>query len=347
MSGNREGLHAGAQPSPLLFFETASAYQRSFVLKAAAELDVFTAIAKGAHTAAEIGKACGASERGIRILCDYLTVVGFLTKAGGQYSLTPDSAFFLDSRSPAYLGKAMKFLTHPWQFSNFEELAETVRKGGRTESEISGFEPDAPIWVDFARGMAPLMLPAAQTIARSLQEFLSTIPAPRVLDIAAGHGMFGITLAQKHGKAEIYALDWPSVLQVAQENARALGVAERHHLLPGSALERDFGKDYDVVLLTNFLHHYSVDTSEMLLRKTFAALKPGGRVAILEFVPNDDRVSPPPAATFSMVMLAHTAEGDAYTFAELESMCRNSGFTGAQMIPVEGSPGTVVVARRQ
>ena len=78
----------------------------------------------------------------------------------------------------------------------------------------------------------------------------------KVLDIAAGHGMYGVTIAKQNPNAEIFAVDWPQVLQVAEENANAAGVAARYHKIPGSAFEVDFGNDYDLVLLTGFLHHF-------------------------------------------------------------------------------------------
>ena len=216
------------QPTPLEIFRVIQSYQRSFVLKAAVELDVFTAIAKGSHSAREIANACAASERGTRILCDALTVNGLLTKSGNRYSLSEDSAFFLDSRAPAYMGNALKFLLHPMQMGNMANLAEAVRKGGTSHSG-SSLAPDDPVWVDFARGMGPLMMPAAQAIAQLLKPALAGNRAPKVLDIAAGHGTFGITVAQHVPSAEIYALDWTNVLEVAAENAQAGGVAERYH----------------------------------------------------------------------------------------------------------------------
>src|SRR5919202_1193284 len=159
--------------------------------------------------------------------------------------------------------------------------------------------PELPMWEDFARSMVAMMRPPAEAIA----QIVGNEGAPKVLDIAAGHGIFGITVAQANARAEIYAVDWKNVLAIAEENARAAGVADRYHLIPGSAFDVDFGADYDVVLLTNFLHHFDPPTNERLLRKVHAALTPGGRAITLEFVPNDDRVSPPVAAMFSLVML--------------------------------------------
>jgi ubiquinone/menaquinone biosynthesis C-methylase UbiE len=306
------------------------------------DLDLFSVIGGGA-TAAEAAKACGASERGVRILCDYLTVVGFLTKAGARYSLTPDTAMFLDSKSRAYLGRAINFLLHPAHLKSAQQMAEAVRKGGGDAAMLA---PDDPIWVDFARGMAPMMFMAAQTIAQHLQPALAAKGASRVLDIAAGHGIFGITIAQQIPGAEIYALDWANVLAVAKQNATAMGVAGRYHLLPGSAFEVDMGSGYDAVLLTNFLHHTDVATNESLLKKVHAALAPGGQVVILEFVPNGDRISPPPAAMFSLTMLCNTPHGDAYTFAELGSMCRNAGFQAPQLVSLAPGPESLVIARK-
>src|ERR671926_81805 len=101
------------QPSPELFFDTVNAYQRTAAIRAALELGLFTAIGEGHSTAQEIAEKCGASERGTRILCDYLVIIGFLTKAGGRYGLTPDSAMFLDRRSQAYMGSTLDFLLSP------------------------------------------------------------------------------------------------------------------------------------------------------------------------------------------------------------------------------------------
>src|SRR5262249_53876826 len=107
----------------------------------------------------------------------------------------------------------------------------------------------------------------------------------------------------------------------------------------------DYGAGYDVVLVTNFLHHFDPPTCTSLLRKIAAAMKPGGRVAILEFVPNDDRVSPPEAARFSLTMLAGTPAGDAYTFAELRRMVEEAGLKNVERHSTP-SPETVVIATK-
>jgi 2-polyprenyl-3-methyl-5-hydroxy-6-metoxy-1,4-benzoquinol methylase len=127
--------------------------------------------------------------------------------------------------------------------------------------------------------------------------------AHKVLDIAASHGLFGISVAKQNPGAHIYASDWKNVLEVAQKNAGAMGVGDRYHLIPGSALETDFGNGYDLALITNLLHGFDTPTCTKLMRKLHGALNPGGRAAIAEYVPNPDRVSPPIAAAFSLTML--------------------------------------------
>jgi ubiquinone/menaquinone biosynthesis C-methylase UbiE len=171
----------------------------------------------------------------------------------------------------------------------------------------------------------------------------STAPM-KVLDIAAGHGIYGISIAQKNPDARVVAVDWPNVLQVAQENADKFGVADRYERLPGSAFDVDFGSGYEIILLTNFLHHFDPATNETLLRKVRQALKPGGRAATLEFVPNEDRVSPPFPAAFSMMMLGGTPAGDAYTFPELERMLANAGFASTTRHDLLPGPQTLLVS---
>ena len=315
---------AAQQPSPQLFFQTINAHQRTEALKAAIELEVFTAIGEGNQTAADIARRIGAAERGVRILCDNLCIMGFLFKNEENYGLTQDSAIFLDKRSPTYLGGATEFLLSPFLKEGFESLTEAVRRGGTAVSEEGTVSPDNPIWVKFARAMAPMMMLPSQQITK-LVDPQADKPI-KVLDIAAGHGMFGIAFATNNPKAEITALDWPKVLDVAKENAQKAGVADRYHTLGGSAFDVEFGDKYDVILLTNFLHHFDPPTNETLLRKVHAALSDGGRAATLEFVPNDDRITPSDTATFSLVMLAGTRGGDAYTFAELDKMFTNAGF---------------------
>jgi len=332
-----------ADPSPELFFQTLWAYQRTAALKAAVELDVFSAVGDGATTAEAIASAVGASPKGTRVLCDYLTMLGFFTKRDDAYQLTPDSAYFLTRRSPAYLGGTLEFLMSDAIVRNHDQLTAAVRAGGVTDAGNDTVSEENPVWEKFARAMVPMMAMPAQAIADILG--VDGAGRLRVLDIAAGHGLFGVTIAQRNPDAEVVAVDWPGVLKVAAGHAQAAGVGDRHRAVPGDAFAVDWGGGYDVALVTNFLHHFDVAACTGLLRKVHASLADNGRVAILEFVPDQDRTGPPLQASFAIAMLAGTRAGDAYTMPEIAAMLDDAGFRDVARHDLQG-PQTVVVASR-
>jgi precorrin-6B methylase 2 len=330
------------QVNPERIFSAINSYQITEAIKSAIELEVFTAISEGSTRSETIAKHCHASERGIRILCDFLTIHNFLTKQGTSYSLTPDSALFLDRHSPAYFGSAIEFLLTPRLRECHAQLTEAVRRGGTALGE-GMLERENPDWVKYAQGMMPMTRRPAEIIAAELRR---DGEAHKVLDVAASHGMFGISVAKENPAAHIYASDWKNVLEVAQKNADAMGVADRYHLIPGSAFETDFGTGYDLALITNLLHGFDTTTCTKLMRKVHVALDAGGRAAIAEYVPNPDRVSPPTAAAFSLTMLAATSSGDAYTFTELESIAKAAGFARVDLSSIELGRNRLVIAYR-
>ncbi len=332
-----------ARPTPNRIFNAMFAYRLTSAVRGAIDLDLFTAIAEGEHTAEALALRVQGSVRGVRILCDYLSIEGLLEKRGHEYHLAPDSAAFLDRRSPMYLGSAAGFLANPELMHYFGDLAGTVRRGGSTVEEAS-IQPENPMWVDFARYMVGIAAFGGEMLAQLLTRL--SVPVKKVLDIAAGHGMYGISLGRHHPQAQIVALDWKNVLEVATENANRAGLGDRFSKIPGSAFDVDMGSGYDVVLLTNFLHHSDPPTNEKLLRKIHEALAPQGRVVIVEFVPNPDRVTPPEAAAFSLTMLATTPSGDAYTFAEFQSMLKNAGYASSEMHPLPPTIQQVVIGEK-
>jgi ubiquinone/menaquinone biosynthesis C-methylase UbiE len=334
---------AAPRPSPEKIFDALTRYQQTFALKAGIEVDLFTAVGEGANEPGSLAKRTQAAERGIRILADYLTIQGFLSKENGKYALTPDSAVFLDKRSPAYMGGMAEFLVSDQNLDNMDILTKSVRKGG-TASEIGdNRKPEDDRWVKFARSMSAMAVPMAGVLTQMISPSSGPV---RVLDIAAGHGMYGVTVARNLANVHVTAVDWPAVLEVAKENAAKSGVADRYSTRPGSAFDADLGQGYDYVFITNFLHHFDPATNEKLLRRFHAALKTGGKALTVEFVPNPDRVTPPMAAAFSLVMLAHTDSGDAYTFAEYQKMFNAAGFKTCGLHPVPELPQQVVVAEK-
>ncbi|KAA0700402.1 methyltransferase domain-containing protein [Neorhizobium sp. P12A] len=330
---------ATGEVSPALAIEAMFAFRSTAAIKAAIELDVFTAIGAGDATVKSLAATVGASERGLRILCDFLVVEGFLLKQEDRYLATPSTRMFLDRQSPAYMGAAVDFIAAPEMAELFlNDPSSYVRNGGAVG--LANVSPDNPVWIRFARAMGAFTGSSAESLAAEV----ATWPQPprKVLDIAAGPGRFGIEIARTIPSAKIVAVDWQSVLALSEQNAQEAGVAERYQSLAGSAFDVDWGGDYDLILLPNFLHHFDADTCVGLLKKVRSSLGSGGRVVGVEFVPNEDRISPSFEAEFSFEMLATTPAGDAYTKKELDEMARRAGFRGVTTKPLSPSPASLV-----
>lgn len=330
--------------NPTIVFDTLNAFQRTGALKAAIELKLFTALADRPLAAPAIASTCRANERGIRILCDYLTVIGFLEKTGASYALTPTANVFLNEKSPSYIGTVAQFVASNDIMDMFRDVAGAVRNGGTLMPDGGSTKLDNELWVEFAKTMAPMMRPAAHFVADLIGERRPQGDL-RVLDIAAGHGLFGVSVAQRLPTAEIVAQDFDAVLNVALANAQNAGVADRYSLMPGDAMTVEFGGGFDCVLLTNFLHHFDVDTCKQLLKKVRDCLNPGGFTLTLEFIPNEDRVSPDTPAAFALTMLISTDAGDAYTFADYEQMFDAAGFAGSERFDIPNSPSRLMLSR--
>ncbi len=335
----------GSLPSPDKFFEAVHGFHRTSAIRAGIELDVFTLIGEGAETSESLALRCRASERGIRILCDFLVVIGFLTKSGNRYQLTRDSRAFLDRRSPAYAGDmAIRVLLSPTNVESFSNLAEAVRKGGTATTEEGVVAPEHPIWVEFARSMAPMMAIPAELLAKLLDAEAGQ--RWKVLDIAAGHGKFGLAIAKHNPNAEVVAVDWRNVLVVAQEIASAEGLSNRFRTIPGSAFDVDFGGGYDLVLIANLLHHFDPTAIQKLLSKVYLSLNKGGRAVILEIISNEDRLSPSVAVEGALIMLAITPNGDTYTFREYREILARAGFVDSELHELSPTFFRAVVARK-
>lgn len=325
--------------TPNLFVDTVLSYQRTAAINAAIELDVFARIGAGADTVEALAEKTGASVRGLRILCDFLTVLGFLEKTGAIYTQTPSTAAFVNSTSPTDMSSIVRFISGPEMLRLFlGDPASYVRHGGTVGP--ANMAPNNPIWVTFARAMVPFTVASAAGLAAQVSAW--TTKPRKVLEIAAGGGMFGILVAKAIPDATITALDWDNVLEVTRENAAREGVSSRHHTLAGSAFDTDWGSGYDLILMPNFLHHFDHDTCVSLLRKARQSITAEGRVIAVEFVPNEDRVSPPVPAMFAFVMLATTQHGDAYTASDLAAMARDASYRDVAITPLPPSPASVV-----
>jgi 2-polyprenyl-3-methyl-5-hydroxy-6-metoxy-1,4-benzoquinol methylase len=320
-----DALKTSVRPSPSRLSENAFAYHRTGALQAAVGLDLFTAIGEGHDKPMAIAERCGAAERGIRILCDYLVALGLLTRESERYVAALDAATFLDRRSPAFIGGALAFVASDSMLKALlGDPVAVVRNGGTVLGDANHLTaPDHVDWTIYARSVGPMMARSAEFLA----DFVAAYPGTttRILDIAAGAGQNGIAMARRLPDANVTAIDWGSVLEVARENAAA-GLGERWHAVPGSALETSLGGPYDVALVVRFLHFLAPHDCEALLRRVHAALSPGGRVVAFQIMLDDDHVSPPFAAMMNFNVLATTPSGQVPTGGELKTLLRHCGF---------------------
>ena len=338
-------LENNSEPNPRFIWDTINAYQRTAALRAAIDLDLFTLIADGVDTVADMVIRSGASARGVRILCDYLSVIGFLRKFDGTYQLTTTSSVFLNRTSPACMASMVEFLNSPKLMAGFANFTETVRRG-TTQLETGGVnEPECSDWVTFAETMTPLMASASELVAEECARV--TGPRMKVLDVAAGHGLFGISVARRIREAQITAQDWPNVLKIAQRNANSAAVADRYHLLPGDIFKVDLDGEYDVILVANLLHHFDQPACIQLLQKLHHSMAEKGRLIILEFVPDEDRVTPPIPASFALMLLGVTPAGDVYSPRQLDEFLSAARFSRPVVVPVPQSPQCLVISEKR
>ncbi|MEK7270129.1 MAG: class I SAM-dependent methyltransferase [Planctomycetota bacterium] len=323
-------------------YELCLAHHKTAALRAAVEMDVFTRIGRAGASAEALAAGTGSSPRGMRILCDFLCVIGLLEKNGGTYVLTPEAGRYLDRTSTQCLADVVGYYaSEKMAMMVMRDPASYVMAGGNAGAGMESV--GHPVWVQYARAMAPFASIAAKRAAAYLAR--KGMRPERVLDVAAGHGLFGLEAARISDTAALVAIDGEGVLAVARENAEKAGMASRFRVIVGDAFEADWDGAYDLILIPNFLHHFHRDACVRLLAKSKGHLAPGGAIFVIDIMPNPDRVSPPEKAAFAFFMLATTKEGDAYTAEEIERMARDAGLAVAGSMPLSPTPQTLLDLR--
>jgi len=332
------------QPNPGRLIEIAWSFAQPLAIDSAVQSRVFDVLDSGPKSLAEISKETGASVRGLAAVMDLLAHMKLLAKFdNGRYSLTPESAAFLVSSKPGYLG-GFFHQTATRLAEGFLKLPDVMRAGKPPE----GLETESPDSAAFFEQLVVDIMPLAYPPAQKLAEVLGVARATRsvsVLDLASGSGVWGIALAQASPQVQVTAVDWPSVLPVTRRIAGRYGVAEQFHDLGGDLFQVDYGKGHSIATLGHILHMLGPDEDKKLLKKTFDALAPGGTIAIGEFVVDDDRGGPLVPLTFAVNMLLHTTNGNAYSFAEIRSWLEEAGFVNARLQAAPG-PSPLILAEK-
>lgn len=336
---NPAPTNPGADPETL--HQLAFSFVPSRVLAAGVQLAVFTHIAAGKKTAAEVAQAAQASERGTRMLLDSLVALQLLTRNGPGYELAPLASRFLVHGAPDYIGA---MLEQDGMWESWGHLTDAIR-AGRPLQRVEERE--------LAEKFFPILVQTLHVLhrdrARQLAEALGIGKASkdiRAVDVGCGSGVWSIAIAEADPEARVTAQDFPAMLSVTREYLKRHNVEKQFDFLPGDLKTVDFGRgQYDLALLGNILHSEGAQSSQNLLQRLHDAMRPGGRVVIIDMLPNDDRSGPPFPIFFALNMLLHTEHGDTYSLAEYTSWLAEAGFPRVETADI-GSHSPVVIGYR-
>jgi C-methyltransferase len=320
--------------------------QVTAILQAGVQLGVFDRIAEGKNQTASIAADAGADERGMRILLNALAALGMLDTTDGIYSLSPLAEAFLVSSRPTYLGGMLDIMAGGWAWRGYPRLADAVRAGG-TILEDHAETPGHEFWEAFAPSSVGIATPAAHALAGILAPWAAGQESLEVLDIACGSGLYSLTLAARQPGARTTLVDWANVLELTRANVEKMGLADRADYIEGDVFEVPLGGPYDLIIASHIFHHFSEERCLELMRRLFDALKPGGRLAINDFVPGGSRPADQPFPfLFSVVMLAWTLDGEAHPLSTYERLLTQAGFGHVEVHPSVGMPSSFMIAER-
>jgi SAM-dependent methyltransferase len=329
---------------PEKIFRYSFAYAPPLMIEAAVRLKVFDALAEGERRVDDLAAAVGADRRGLRILLNGLAGLELIEKRGPDaYALTPESAAFLVSSRPGYLGGFFRH-TSTQLMPKWLRLTDIVRDG-RPPEEVNKETDGAAFFEQFVEDIFPLSRPAALGFAD--REGLGSAGGPvSVLDVGAGSGVWSVSLAEKSPRVRATAVDWPAVLKVTRRIAERHGVADRFTFSPGDFSVADFGTGHQYATIGHILHSEGPERSKALLKKVHDALAPGGKVVITEWLVDPDRTGPLPGLIFAVNMLVNTTDGDTFSFPEIAGWLAEAGFQDAKLIEDLRCPSPVIVATR-
>ena len=328
--------------TPERLYQFAWGFAAPLIIEAAIRNGFFDALAQGPLSLEDLASKTGSSARGVRAAMDALVGLNLAVRdSEGRYALTDESNAFLVSSRPGYLGGFFRHMSQDL-IPAWLSVTDCVRTGEPVQ-QVDGQKRGAEFFRDFVEGIFPMSYPAASALAKALAFPQSA--RPRLLDIAAGSGVWGIAFAQTYPKAQVWAVDWDIVVPVTRRVAERNGVAERFEFIPGDILEANFGDDFDLATLGHILHSEGEERSRELLSRVFDALKPGGTIAIAEFLVNDDHNGPAIPLIFSVNMLVNTKSGRAFSFAEIASWLRSTGFTDIRTLEAPG-PSPLILATK-
>lgn len=331
------------QVTPERIMQMAWGYVPPLVLEAAIRHRVFDVLDGSPKTVAETAAATGASVRGLTAIMNALVGLNFLGKdAYARYALTPESSAFLVSTKPGFQGGLIRHCSEHL-IPRWLHLNDVVATGNPV-SAVNEEQSGGNFFHDFVLDIFPMSYPAAQFLAAHMSYGAAGSPV-RVLDLAAGSGVWGIAQAQSSPRVHVTAVDWPEVIPVTKKTSARFGLADRFSFVEGDLHHADFGSGYALATLGHILHSEGEALGKKLLAKTFRALAPGGTIAIAEFLVNKERTGPVTGLFFAVNMLVNTQNGNTWSVEEISEWLREAGFTDPRTIPSPGHSPLILATR--
>lgn len=309
--------------------QVALAHRSSAVLFAASELDVFSKLSAGPMTAAEVAAACNAKPEPTRFVLDACVTVGMIERDGDKYKNSPTSEFFLVRGKGAFIGDGLKYAED--LYPAWGHVADLMRTGAPQlpPETILGDDPEK------TRAFVLAMHERAKGIGAVLPHGADLTGRKHLLDIGGGPGTYSVGLVRQTPGLRSTVLDRPGVLAVTKELVAEQGFSDRVSLRPADYLKDDFGSGYDVALLSGMMHRETPESCQLLLRKAFAALDPGGLVMVSDVFFEDDAKTKPPFATFFALNMMLTAEhGTCHASPEMAAWMKAEGFVNVEIKPL-------------
>jgi hypothetical protein len=300
----------------------AASYWQVCVLHCATKLQVFTHLGNERLSVEQIAQRLGADARATGLLLDALCALGLLVKDQGGYANSRLSGQYLDEQSADFSGHIIYHHLH--MYHDWGRLDEAIRTG-RPPGERAPRNEAATR--DFLLGMRDL----ATRGARVLVEQLDLGGCQSLLDLGGGPGTYSLQFCRHNPQLTATIFDLPGSERIAGEQISSFDLGHRIRFVAG-----DFLKDplppgpFDVVFMSQILHSNSFEECAVLIKRVYPIVKFGGRIIIQEFVLDSSKTSPLFAATFSLNMLLHTAEGRSYSFEEIAGWVGDAGFVNIE-----------------
>lgn len=329
-------------PSPLMPIITG--FWASKTLAAAVSLDVFTQVSqKNGLTISDFADSSKLHQRPASMLLAACASLGLLYKDGESYRNSAHAEEYLVKGNKFYLGGFIQLMDDR-EYPAWGNLLEALRSNGPVtwnpaDQDNIFATDDEPLAELFYNGMHSL----STFTARALAAHVELTGVRRLLDIGGGTGPYDIILCQQYPDLRATLYDLPMAHGRAQRRITEHGLQDRIDVVAGDFLTEELPTGHDFALLSKVLHDWDEKTNREILRKAFAALEPGGRLAICELVVNDERTGPVAATLMSLNMLVETAGGANYTEGEYRSWLTDSGFVNIETIPLDSAGATSVI----